>query len=185
MRIRDGDSSDPGWKKVGSGIRDKHPGSAYSFDTDPDQKFFIDVAKQEKITSAVAGTYLLKHNMVSFGLLGTVTVIAVEVRVHGSRRFRVHPVLRIRDVYPESRTKFFHPGSEFSIQDQGQKRFRIPAPHHRIIVFLTQKSVSKLLEKCSEMFIPDPDPDFFPFRIQGSKRNPNSGSATYVHLYAN
>jgi hypothetical protein len=26
--IRDGDSSDPGWKKVGSGIRDKHPGSA-------------------------------------------------------------------------------------------------------------------------------------------------------------
>ncbi len=28
MPIRDGDSSDPGWKKVGSGIRDKHPGSA-------------------------------------------------------------------------------------------------------------------------------------------------------------
>ncbi len=28
MRIRDGDSSDPGWKKVGSGIRDKHPESA-------------------------------------------------------------------------------------------------------------------------------------------------------------
>ena len=28
MRIRDGDSSDPGWKKVGSGIRDKHSGSA-------------------------------------------------------------------------------------------------------------------------------------------------------------
>jgi hypothetical protein len=28
LRIRDGDSSDPGWKKVGSGIRDKHPGSA-------------------------------------------------------------------------------------------------------------------------------------------------------------
>jgi hypothetical protein len=27
MRIRDGDSSDPGWKKVGSGIRDNHPGS--------------------------------------------------------------------------------------------------------------------------------------------------------------
>jgi hypothetical protein len=26
--IRDGDSSDPGWKKVWSGIRDKHPGSA-------------------------------------------------------------------------------------------------------------------------------------------------------------
>jgi hypothetical protein len=28
VRIRDGDSSDPGWKKVGSGIRHKHPGSA-------------------------------------------------------------------------------------------------------------------------------------------------------------
>jgi hypothetical protein len=28
MRIRDGNNSDPGWKKVGSGIRDKHPGSA-------------------------------------------------------------------------------------------------------------------------------------------------------------
>jgi hypothetical protein len=28
MRIRDGDSSDPGWEKVGSRIRDKHPGSA-------------------------------------------------------------------------------------------------------------------------------------------------------------
>jgi hypothetical protein len=28
MRILDGDSSDPGWKKVGSGIQDKHSGSA-------------------------------------------------------------------------------------------------------------------------------------------------------------
>jgi hypothetical protein len=28
MRIRDGNNSDPGWKKLGSGIRDKHPGSA-------------------------------------------------------------------------------------------------------------------------------------------------------------
>jgi hypothetical protein len=27
LRIRDGDSSDPGWEKVGSGIRDKHPGT--------------------------------------------------------------------------------------------------------------------------------------------------------------
>jgi hypothetical protein len=26
---RDGDSWDPGWKKVGSGIRDKHPGSEH------------------------------------------------------------------------------------------------------------------------------------------------------------
>ncbi len=28
MRIREGNNSDPGLKKVGSGIRDKHPGSA-------------------------------------------------------------------------------------------------------------------------------------------------------------
>jgi hypothetical protein len=28
MRIRDGNNSDPGWKKYESGIRDKHPGSA-------------------------------------------------------------------------------------------------------------------------------------------------------------
>jgi hypothetical protein len=28
MRIRDGKNSDPGWRKVGSGIRYKHPGSA-------------------------------------------------------------------------------------------------------------------------------------------------------------
>jgi hypothetical protein len=28
MQIRDGKDSDPGWKKLGSGIRDKHPGSA-------------------------------------------------------------------------------------------------------------------------------------------------------------
>jgi hypothetical protein len=28
LRIRDGKNSDPGWKKFGSGIRDKHPGSA-------------------------------------------------------------------------------------------------------------------------------------------------------------
>jgi hypothetical protein len=27
MRIRDGKKSDPGWKKVGSGIRKKHPGT--------------------------------------------------------------------------------------------------------------------------------------------------------------
>jgi hypothetical protein len=26
--IRDGKKSDPGWKKVGPGIRNKHPGSA-------------------------------------------------------------------------------------------------------------------------------------------------------------
>jgi hypothetical protein len=33
--IRDGDSSDPGWKKVGSGIRDKHPGSGINIPDPP------------------------------------------------------------------------------------------------------------------------------------------------------
>jgi hypothetical protein len=42
------------------------------------------------------------------------------------------------------------PGSEFSIQDQGSKRFRIWI---RIIeVFLTQKTVSKLSEKINPGF---------------------------------
>jgi hypothetical protein len=133
--------------------------------------------------------------MVSYGLLGTGTVIAVEVLVHGSRRCRVHPVLRIRDVYSESRTKFFHPGSEFfhpGSRIQGRKDSGSQIPHHRILVFLTQKSVSKLLEKLSEMFILDLDPDFFPTRIQGSKTgflirigsvfNPVSGSGSGIRI---
>jgi hypothetical protein len=33
-------------------------------------------------------------------------------------------------------------------------------------LFLTLKIVSKLSEKWSEMFIPDPNPDFFPSRIR-------------------
>ncbi len=33
MRIRDGKNSDPGWKKVGSGIRKKHPGTATLVDS--------------------------------------------------------------------------------------------------------------------------------------------------------
>jgi hypothetical protein len=28
MRIRNGKNLDPGWEKIGFGIRDKHPGSA-------------------------------------------------------------------------------------------------------------------------------------------------------------
>jgi hypothetical protein len=43
MRIRDGDSWDPGWIKVGSGIRYKHPGSIpdpqHWFNADPDPAF--------------------------------------------------------------------------------------------------------------------------------------------------
>jgi hypothetical protein len=42
---------------------------------------------------------------------------------------------------------------DFSIPDPGSK---IPDPHQRIYVFLTQKTVSKISEKLSGMFIPDP-----------------------------
>ncbi len=34
--IRDGKNLDPGWKKFGSGIRDKHPGSATLIQSDLD-----------------------------------------------------------------------------------------------------------------------------------------------------
>ncbi len=44
--------------------------------------------------------------------------------------------------------------------------FSIPDPHQKII--LTQKIVSKLSEMWSGLFIPDPDPDFYPSRIPGS-----------------
>jgi hypothetical protein len=40
--IRNGDSSDPGWKKVGSGIRDKHPGCATL------AYYFLKVHEQDK-----------------------------------------------------------------------------------------------------------------------------------------
>jgi hypothetical protein len=59
----------------------------------------------------------------------------------------------------------------FSIPDPGSRVPKILDPHKRIQVFLTQKSVSKLSEKWSRMFILDPDPDFFPSRIQGSKKH--------------
>ncbi len=51
---------------------------------------------------------------------------------------------------------FFHPGSRIRI-----KEFK----------FSTQKIVHKLTEIWSGLFIPDPDPDFYPSRIQGSKRH--------------
>jgi hypothetical protein len=55
---------------------------------------------------------------------------------------------------------FFHPGSEFfAILDAG----------------FTSKNLSILTKKIlflrSGLFIPDPDPDFLPSRIQGSKRH--------------
>jgi hypothetical protein len=64
--------------------------------------------------------------------------------------------------------------------DPGSKRFRIPDPnpHQRIQVFLALKIVSKLSEKCSEMFTADPDPDFFPH--PGSRGQKSTGSTTLM-----
>jgi hypothetical protein len=61
---------------------------------------------------------------------------------------------------------FSIPDLNFSIPDLGSKRFRIPDlnPHQRIFA---QKTVSKLSEKLSGLFVPDPGSGFFP---------PNPGS---------
>jgi hypothetical protein len=67
---------------------------------------------------------------------------------------------------PDPGSEFFHPGSRV-------KRFRIPDPHQRILVFLTQKIVStqKYDPGCSSR-IPDPDLDFHRSRIPGQKGTP-------------
>jgi hypothetical protein len=57
-------------------------------------------------------------------------------------------VLRIRDVYPGS--EFLHPGSRIK---------RIPDPHKRILVFLTLKTVVKMIwdvHPGSGFFFPHP-----------------------------
>jgi hypothetical protein len=84
-------------------------------------------------------------------------------------------VLGIRDVYPRSQMRIFHPGSRVK---------KIPDPHQRLQVFLTSKSqiVSKLSEISSGMFIPDPGSgfDFLPVPDPGARKapDPGSGSAT-------
>ncbi len=52
---------------------------------------------------------------------------------------------------------FIIPNPNLSIPDPGSKRFWIPEPHQRIYVVLTQKTVSKLLEKLYDMFFPEPE----------------------------
>jgi hypothetical protein len=87
-------------------------------------------------------------------------------------RIRIHPVLRIRDVYPGSD---FFPSRirTVSIQDPGSAS--------KNLSILTQKkwflSSRKYDPGCSSR-IPDPDADFYPSRIQGSKRHriPDPGS---------
>ncbi len=58
-----------------------------------------------------------------------------------------------------------------------------PHPHQRIYVFLNQQTVSKLSEKLSGMFIPDPDFSPIPDPDSGVKKalNHGSGSATLRH----
>ncbi len=67
MRIRDGDSSDPGWKKVKSGIRDKHPGSAtlrkiylelYMLSSEP----ILAVTQLNELTHAVPHRTVIVHH---------------------------------------------------------------------------------------------------------------------------
>jgi hypothetical protein len=101
-------------------------------------------------------------------------------------RERSITVWRIRDVYPGSRIQLFSipdPGSELSpsrIPDPGSssKNLSILTPW-----FLSSK---KYDPGCSSR-IPDPDADFLPSRIQGSKRHPipdpGSGSTKLVNLW--
>jgi hypothetical protein len=89
-------------------------------------------------------------------------------------------VLQIRDVSPGS--EFFNPGS----RTQGRKESRLGSVTKNFstyILYLTHKSVTKLLEIWKEIFIPDTE--IFPSRIwiQGQKntgsRIRNTGTGTY------
>jgi hypothetical protein len=103
------------------------------------------------------------------------------------------PVLRIRDVYPGSRIRLFSipdPGSELfpsrirtvSIPDPGSssKNLSILTPKKANKWFLS----SKKYDPGYSSRIPDPDADFLPSRIPGSKRHPipdpGSGSKTLL-----
>jgi hypothetical protein len=83
---------------------------------------------------------------------------------------------------PDPGYEFFYPGA-----DPRSKRFRIPEPdpHQRIYVFLALKTVSKLSEKLSGMFIPDPRSGFFyhPRSMVKITPDPGSGSATLPYSY--
>ncbi len=62
-----------------------------------------------------------------------------------------------------------NPDPNFSIPVPGSKRSRIPDPHQRIKVFLTQKlflSARKYDPGCSSQI---PNPDFFPSWIPGKR----------------
>ncbi len=63
------------------------------------------------------------------------------------------------------------------IPDHGFEFFpyRIPDPHQRF-KYLTQKNVSKLSERWSWLFIPDPVPDFLPIPDPGSRSQKGIGS---------
>jgi hypothetical protein len=87
----------------------------------------------------------------------------------------------------------FIPDPNFSIPDPRSRVKKIPDPGFgyasKNLIFLAQKIVSKLSEKLSGMFIPDPDLVFFSSRIPdtGSKgkkaQDPRSGFATLFSTY--
>jgi hypothetical protein len=93
---------------------------------------------------------------------------------------------------PDPGSEFFHPVPG-SLLDPGSKRFPDPesgfASASKNLSIFTQKIVSKISEKLSGMFVPDPDLDFFyPSQIPdpGVKKapDPGSGSATLVFCHA-
>ncbi len=64
------------------------------------------------------------------------------------------------------------PDKNFSISDPGSAS--------KNLSILTQKIVSKLSERWSGLFIPDPDPDFLPIPDPGSRGQKGSGSGTLL-----
>ncbi len=93
-------------------------------------------------------------------------------------QFKWSPVLRIRDFYPDS--EFFPSRIRiFSIPDPN---FFHPRSASKNVSILTPTNFSKHSEIWSGLFIPDPDHDFYPSQIPGSKRHriPDPGSGTLV-----
>ncbi len=78
--------------------------------------------------------------------------------------FYYDPVLRIRDVYPGSRIRLFSIPDPYYPSRIHIKEFKYLNPK---IWYLSSR---KYDPGCSSR-IPDPDPDFCPSRIQGSKRH--------------
>ena len=84
------------------------------------------------------------------------------------------PVLRIRDVYPGSRSKFFR-----SRPDPRSRVKKIPDPgsaSKNWSILNPKKNCSKLSEIWTGMFSLDPDLDILPIPVPGVKKAPDPGS---------